>query len=58
MPPTLYAVVKLALQNKGSRSSEETEGQVLQKTAALLNSAFQPFLPAISTRTMPRLKAC
>ena len=44
MPPTLYAVVKLALKNKGSRPLEETKGQILQEAAALLNSYFQPFL--------------
>ena len=44
MPPTLYAAVKLALQNKGSRLPAATKSQVLQETAALLNGAFQPFL--------------
>lgn len=44
MPPTLYAVVKLALKSKGARPSAETKDQILQETAALLNSAFQPFL--------------
>ncbi|MBA2133412.1 SatD family protein [Capillibacterium thermochitinicola] len=44
MPPTLYAVVKLALQNKGSRPPEGTGSKILQEAAALLNSAFRPFL--------------
>ena len=44
MPPTLYAVVKLALKSKGARPSAETKDQILQETAALLNGAFQPFL--------------
>lgn len=44
MPPTLYAVVKLALQKRRARPPVDSKGQVLQEAAKLLNSYFQPFL--------------